>query len=144
MELLVHRLPPQPDYTLGALFVNGRMECFSLEDEPRAVKVPGETRIPAGRRRVKLYTQGTKDAKYRAKYGPVWHRGMLMVEDVPGFTGILIHIGNTDDDTEGCLLVGKMALDNGTIAQSEAAYKQLYPKVRDAILKGEEVWITYT
>lgn len=143
MELYVHRFPSQPDHTLGGLFIGNAMECFTLEDEQREVKVPGETRIPDGRYRVRLYTQGTKHAKYLAKFGAEWHRGMLMVCDVPGFVGILIHIGNTDDDTEGCLLVGNMAMANGQLAQSEMAYKQFYPKVRDELTQGRDVFITY-
>jgi hypothetical protein len=69
---------------------------------------------------------------------------MLHVMDVPGFEFILIHVGNDDDDTAGCLLVGSTAdKDKGFIGASRKAYEDLYPKVAEAILAGEEVKITY-
>ena len=69
---------------------------------------------------------------------------MLWVRDVPGFEYILIHIGNDDDDTAGCLLVGTSSdAYKGFIGGSTTAYKRMYPKVAEAILNEEEVTITY-
>ena len=66
-----------------------------------------------------------------------------MVKDVPGFEYVLIHIGNDDDDTAGCILVGmsNSADDAGFIGGSVLAYKKIYPIISDAILSGEEVYI---
>ena len=68
---------------------------------------------------------------------------MLWVRNVPGFEYILIHIGNTDEHTAGCLLVGNAADMKGTIGKSTYAYQHIYPKISNELLDGREVWITY-
>ena len=70
---------------------------------------------------------------------------MLWVKDVPNFEYILIHVGNDDGDTAGCLLTGMTnnADDKGFIGGSTDAYKKIYPAIRDAVLSGEEVFINY-
>lgn len=79
--------------------------CYTLEDEYQALKVKGETRIPAGVYEIKFRKKGGLHAKYNKKY-PDIHRGMLHITDVPNFEHILIHTGNTDEHTAGCLIVG--------------------------------------
>ena len=74
---------------------------------------------------------------------------MLWLQDVPGFTFILIHTGNTDQHTSGCYIVGETQQDldkgkDGFVGNSGVAYKKMYPKVKDAIKAGEEVTIKYT
>ena len=105
----------------------------------------GEARIPAGRYRVVLRTFGGYHWRYLRKYGADFHQGMLQIIDVPGFTDILIHKGNDDDDTAGCLLVGDSANNNqvkdGFIGSSTVAYNRIYAVVRDAILRGDDVFI---
>jgi len=151
MELEVMRWSSGSESTLGGLFVRDdarHFRCFTLEDEFHAIKVFGETRIPASRYRVVLRTEGGNHKRYLAKYGPEWHRGMLHIINVPNFKWILIHASNTDDDTAGCLLVGNTqnenVTDEGFIGGSVNAYKRIYPPIRDALLLGEDVWITYT
>ena len=72
---------------------------------------------------------------------------MLHILDVPDFEYILIHIGNTDDDTAGCLLVGDTINNNtvndGFLGSSTSAYTRLYKKVIKAFDRGEKVFITY-
>lgn len=146
MELLVKRISHDAESTVGELLVNGEKECFTCEDEPRDKKVKGETRIPAGRYRVVLRKEGGFHQRYLKKFGPQFHRGMLWLKDVPGFEWILIHIGNSEKDTDGCILVGARLVKNanggGTVQQSEIAYRALYPVVAAALEVGEEVWIT--
>jgi hypothetical protein len=142
MKLRVDRYKSTPEATLGKLYVDDVFECFTLEDEFRAVKVKAETRIPAGTYQIKLRTEGTHHQQYANKF-PDIHKGMLWLQNVPGFQFILIHIGNTEKDTEGCLLIGADRDENlMTIGRSTVAYRHLYPKVAGAIEKGE-VWITY-
>jgi len=146
MELRVIRMYSQDDFTLGALYLESKegreFLCFTLEDEHRDEKVMGETRIPAGTYRITLRTVGGHHNRYKDKF-PDMHKGMLWVRDVPNFEYILIHIGNTDEHTAGCLLVGNSADMKGFIGKSTAAYKNIYPEVAQALLDGEEVWITY-
>lgn len=69
---------------------------------------------------------------------------MLHVTNVPGFQWILIHIGNTDEDTSGCLIVG-LHVDEGKgmLYNSTAAYVRLYSRIIKAIEQEKEVWIKY-
>ena len=146
MELKVLRYSDNGESTLGLLFVDGKFECYTLEDEARTQKVWGETRIPEGRYEVKFREEGGHHAKYMRRFGD-FHKGMLHVQNVPNFEYILIHIGNDDDDTAGCLLVGNKANNNqhgvGYIESSTDAYTKLYDKVSKALVNGEEVHISY-
>jgi hypothetical protein len=146
MEIKVIRYSSSPDDTLGIVLIDGVFECYSLEDEKRAKKVFGETRIPNGSYNVGLRTEGGHHNKYLSKF-PSFHKGMLHVLNVPNFEYILIHIGNDDDDTAGCLLVGDLANNNkiqeGFISSSTQAYVRLYKKVVAAINRGDRVVITY-
>lgn len=139
----VERYKHSSDFTLSRVYLDGQFECFGLEDERRDVKVMHETRIPEGEYRVTLRTFGSHHEKYKVKF-PGFHRGMLWVRDIPGFRDILIHIGNTEKDTSGCLLVGSWPNeDAGTIVHSTSAYEKLYKKVIDAIDSKREVKIKY-
>ncbi len=146
MELTVLRYSSGEESTLGLFFIDKKFACYTLEDEYREKKVYGETRIPAGRYRVILRTAGSHHIRYKQKF-PEFHKGMLHVTQVPNFSHILIHIGNTDDDTEGCLLVGESTYSNvkqiGRINSSTIAYKRIYPVIASAIENGDEVWIRY-
>lgn len=145
------RYNSQADYTDGMFFVNGEFICYSVEDEFRTKKVYAETRIPNGTYKIGLRTAGKFHESYLKKFGADFHKGMLCVYNKPdwklenmgmSFQYILIHIGNDDDDTAGCLLPGMVAYaDRNYIEQSTVAYKKLYPIIRDALLKGEEVEI---
>lgn len=143
MKLEVIRYNSEIDYTDGLLFIDKQFECYTLEDEFRTKKVYAETRIPDGIYPITLRTVGGFHQRYSNKF-PSMHKGMLWIKDVPGFEYILIHIGNDDDDTAGCLLVGSTAdKDKGFIGASTKAYKDMYVKVLDALERGEEVTIEY-
>jgi hypothetical protein len=140
MKLVVVRYLDDSNSTLGLLYVDGKFECYTLEDEKRDKKVMAETRIPEGDYNIKLRTEGGHHDKYTKQFPE--HIGMLHVTNVPGFEWILIHIGNTEKDTAGCLLVGEDP--NGmTIASSTNAYKKLYNKVAPVLKQGEKVTIKY-
>ena len=138
MEILVDRFISDHDTTISRVSIDGKFACFGLEDEYRADKVAGETRIPAGTYRVTLRTEGGHHSKYQRRF-PDIHKGMLHLQDVPNFKWILIHCGNTDEDTAGCLLVGSHAITEPgdmSITSSGAAYKRFYPLVADAAANG--------
>jgi len=150
MKLEVLRFSSDSDSTLGALFDitdKRKFLCFTLEDEFREVKISEETRIPAGTYNITLRTEGGFNQKYNDKFGTDFNKGILWVRDVPGFEYILIHIGNTDDDTAGCLLVGDSQTQNitknGFIGSSTDAYTRIYPPIADVLADGGEVTITY-
>ena len=74
---------------------------------------------------------------------------MLELQNVPNFQYILIHTGNTDSHTAGCLLIGETQQDldkgkDGFVGGSGDAYKKFYPKVRDALIAREKVTIKYS
>jgi hypothetical protein len=135
MKISVIRDVSNDKVTLSRVLIDGKQECFGLEDEFRSVKVAGDTRIPAGTYPLRLRKEGRYHAKYVAKFS--WHLGMLHVRDVPGFEFILIHIGNNEKDTEGCLLVGKARdYKTMTISSSAVAYEAFYKKVVKEVIKG--------
>jgi hypothetical protein len=134
-SLSLTRFLGNADATLGVLRLDGRVGWFTLEDQYRAVKVAAETRIPAGSYEVGVRTDGGMVGRYRAKYN--WHRGMLWLHEVPGFEFIYLHVGNTAEDTAGCILVAHGArLDSMTLQQSVVGYKALYRKVISAAEAG--------
>ena len=144
MNIFVWRFKSDDDATLSMVHLDTVFECFGLEDEYREHKVSNETRIPAGTYSIGLRSVGGFYNRYTHKF-PSFHKGMLQILDVPGFEYILIHIGNTDEDTAGCLLVGAGCNTNGelTVTSSRVAYCSLYPKVLKALEAGHPVTITF-
>lgn len=144
MNILVNRLYDNGDATLSAIYIDGKLICWGLEDEYRDInkKVPGETRIPEGEYDVVFRREGRHHNTYSQKFGSA-HYGMLHIINVPNFEYILIHIGNTERDTDGCLLVGDSANYSGTISSSTEAYKRFYKIVASALLKNEKVKIKF-
>lgn len=145
MEILVRRVLANEDTTIGVCFIDGVEFCFMLEDEYREDKVPGETRIPQGRYEIRLRNEGGMTKRYAQKFGSK-HKGMLWLQDVPGFEWIYIHIGNTDDHSSGCLLCGFGAeikpFGKWRTTNSTDAYLMLSSLVYEAIEDGDQVWIT--
>ena len=150
MKLKVIRFSSQSDSTSGLLFDvtdGAKFLCYTLEDERREEKVMAETRIPAGVYSILLREEGGFHGRYTKKYGDM-HKGMLHVQDVPNFKWILIHTGNTDEHTAGCLILGdsqenNVLMKDGFIGKSVQAYKRVYPPIAEALENGEEVTIEY-
>lgn len=131
MKLKLTRAQFEPTCTIGRLAVDGVPECYTLEDYVRptgAPKVFGQTAIPAGTYRVIVD---------RSEH---FGRDLPHVLNVPGFEGIRIHPGNTDKDTEGCILVGMDRLAD-SIGRSRLAFDALFPKIQQALARGELVSI---
>ena len=115
--------------TIGELTVNGKFECYILEDPVRPEKIKTETAIPAGSYDVVI--------NHSEKFGVQ----MPLLEDVPNYSGIRIHPGNSPEDTWGCLLPGSdFAVD--VISGSQKAYADLFKKLEKALKKKEEISIT--
>ncbi|MDP1628872.1 MAG: DUF5675 family protein [Parvibaculum sp.] len=163
MHLRLDRTASDAQSTLGKLYLRDiegapgegetwRFLCWTCEDEHRDEKVMHETRIPVppeapphrGVYRLALKPKGSSrfDAGYTKRFGEM-HAGMIELRDVPGFTGVLIHIGNTERDTSGCILLGTQwghdERGHYKVVSSEAAYRRVYPILRDALKAGETV-----
>jgi hypothetical protein len=139
------RIASGDNSTLGILFVDDLFECFTCEDEKRDVKVSRETRIPEGTYRIAIRNAGGMIKRYQEKFGEAAHPGMIWLQGVPGFEYVYIHIGNTEKDSDGCILVGRGATKGsdggGTIQSSTDAYLSLYRKILYSLDSGDEVYI---
>src|SRR5262245_6030902 len=150
MQITLARTRQNAKSTVGSFFINGSKQCVTLEDAHHVPKIPEQTRIPAGTYSARLRTVGDHHHKYLLRFGSEFHKGMLWLQDVPEFEFVLIHLGNTIVDTKGCLLVGTSVIEPNaphesfSISGSEAAYRKIYPPIRDALLAGETVSITIT
>jgi hypothetical protein len=132
-------------WTVGVLLLNRKALCFTLEDAYRTEKLRGQTRIPAGLYELELKPVGM--SKFDTKgwnMPPLKYYGMIRVKAVPGFEEILIHPGNTAEDTEGCILVALAAnLTVGSVQASSPAYMKVYQPIADMLKKGEPVSILF-
>lgn len=140
MEIVVVRFHKKEKYTIGKMYINGTYFCDTLEDTDRGLtqemsldtierkKVYSKTAIPTGRYRVEL----TKSPKFG--------RILPLLYNVKGFEGIRIHMGNTDEDTLGCILVGQNKAV-GKVINSAITEQNLIDKLRD-IEQGERIFIT--
>jgi hypothetical protein len=139
MELQLDRKWYTNRSTIGKLFIGSDFECFILEDPVRRdpdpstpaneAKIPGKTAIPAGKYKIQI------------TYSPRFKRLLPILVDVPGYSGVRIHPGNTAEDTEGCLLPGTWYLVD-KVANSRTAFNALYLKLDDARKRGEACWLT--
>lgn len=128
MNILIKRIAKKDTYTIGRLYINGQYFCDTLEDKDRglkqsdniitikAKKIFGKTAIPMGKYNVIL------------SYSPKFKKILPLVENVKGFSGIRIHQGNTADDTEGCIIVGRNKIV-GMVTHSEETLKALLQKL---------------
>lgn len=143
MILDLHRFSHGIDSTIGVL-KTGDFTCFTCEDQFQLEKIAKETRIPSGTYTILLRNFGVMNEKYLLRYP--FHRGMLHLQDVPGFDWIYIHTGNNDKHTEGCILTGyNPELDEenggGIVKRSRPAYIDLYKRIIKAMDSGEKVCI---
>lgn len=128
--------------TIGTLTVEGEAVplAWTLEDKPQAVKVPGETRIPAGVYSLRLKPYGGLYERYLPRFP--WNApGMLELEEVPGFSDVLMHCGNTHKHTAGCPLVGDGAFidEPMMLSRSVEAYQRVYSRAVKVLLSDGSV-----
>lgn len=151
MELFLKRIFKGDEYTIGNLYINGIKFCDTLEDVDRSltqsmslediknIKKKSITAIPTGKYEVTLSVQSPKFSKY-TQYE--FCKGYLpRLIDVPGFEGVLVHIGNFPSDTDGCVLVGKNT-KKGMVTDSTNTFKTLYSKLKEVSDKNEKIYIT--
>jgi len=128
MKLKLKRDIFENEFTLGGLEIDGEHFCFTVEDKVRDHKIHGMTAIPAGVYKVIL----TMSARFK--------KVLPLLLDVPNFSGVRIHSGNTAEDTEGCIIVGMVRTANG-VDLSRDAMAELMPMLTATIEMGEEVEI---
>lgn len=145
LELKLKRVAARDDYTIGRLYVDGKYFCDTLErtdrgldqkmplDELLEIKVHGKTAIPTGTYRITMNHKSPKFSKidyYRNFCGGYMPR----LRNVPGFEGVLIHRGNSENATEGCLLVGDNT-SKGRLSNSKTEWEKL---MREHLLPAKE------
>lgn len=132
MKLRVERLWKKDTYTIGRLYVDDKYFCNTLEDTVRDLskekKIPGKTAIPYGEYKVVF------------NWSPKFGRNLPRLLNVPAFEGILIHSGNTANDSSGCILVGKNT-KVGRLTESRYTSDKLNVLIEDAQRKGESITI---
>jgi len=119
MKIDIKRLHKGANSVIGELTVDGVWECYTLEDIERDIKIKSETAIPKGTYKV-IINQSNR-----------FKRLLPLLLDVPGFEGVRIHSGNTNHDTEGCILVGRTR-SKDFIGQSRKAFDKLFEKMKKA------------
>ena len=128
MNLTLKRFEHGPNYTIGRLYNDDTYLCYVLEDKVREKddqpvtlwKVRGETAIPRGTYKVIV------------DYSNHFQKDLPHILDVPGFDGVRIHTGNSDKDTEGCLLVGTAWSGTDWVSGSKDAFDKVFPLIKEA------------
>lgn len=151
MELKLKRIFKGDKYTIGNLFINDKKFCDTLEDTDRgldasmsvskiiALKKFGITAIPKGTYEVVMNVVSAKFSKYK-QYTFCGGRVPRLL-NVPGYDGVLMHIGNKPEDTDGCILVGKNTT-KGVITSSTETFMSFYKILEDASKKNDKIRIT--
>lgn len=132
MKLLLVRRASLAGCTIGDISIDAEFECYSLEDQVREIpnvpvsawKVAGETAIPQGTYQVIV------------THSPHFGRDLPLLVNVPGFSGVRIHPGNTKADTDGCVLVGQK-IGEAEVMDSRKAFDALFEKIEAALDLGE-------
>lgn len=153
MKLLLERKWKKDTYTIGKLYIDNEFFCNTLEDKDRGlastmslaeinkIKKPGITAIPTGTYNVWMNVVSPKYSKSSWYINNCNGSRMPRLGNVVGYEGVLIHPGNTADDSEGCILVGKNDV-KGKVTKSKDYFLQLYKKMYIAYRRGEKIEIT--
>ncbi|MBX7243044.1 MAG: hypothetical protein K1X92_14975, partial [Bacteroidia bacterium] len=125
--------------TIGKMSINGMEYCYSLEEAKSKA-------IPAGKYEIMLRSAGGIHATYATRYKDM-HKGMLWLQNVPGFKYIYFQIGQDNSDTQGCIIIGNEVVNENdpgarrVVRGSKAAYLRIYTPVAEYLLRGGKVFI---
>lgn len=140
MKLTLKRIAKKDTYTVGKLYIDGVYFCDTIEDkdrglyqkqdiqELRKIKVPSKTAIPTGIYKISLNIVSPKYST-RKIYQEICKGKVPRLLNVPGYEGVLIHIGNTAEDSAGCILVGQNKVV-GKVINSTETFRKLYNKIK--------------
>lgn len=141
MKLLLKRIAKKPNYTIGKLFIDNVYFCDTIEDTDRnleqnmsissiqKIKIKNKTAIPRGTYKVALNVVSPRLSKKEFYIKNSNNGRVPRLINVPGFDGILIHVGNTAEDSSGCILVGKNK-EVGKVLDSKETFIKLYKKLQ--------------
>lgn len=130
MQIQIKRFEFGDNYTIGRLYINDIFECYTLEDKVRPsteTKVPGQTAIPEGTYKVII------------DYSNRFKRDLPHILNVANFSGVRIHSGNTDKDTEGCILLGMSWNGGNFVGNSRIAFNSFFKKLEEDLVKNAAV-----
>lgn len=139
MKILVDRKYKKDLYTISNLYIDDKYFCNTIEDTDRGLtqttslaeikknKIPSKTAIPSGIYKVTLDIVSPKYSK-NSYYQSICKSKLPRLLNVPGFDGILIHCGNTEKDSAGCLIVGENKV-KGKVINSKATFEKLYKEL---------------
>lgn len=141
MNITLKRVAKKSSYTIGKMYINGTYFCDTLEDTDRGIannmsstlikskKVYSKTAIPTGTYKIVL------------NVSPKFKRILPRLIDVPGFDGVLIHRGNTAEDTAGCILVGENKVVGKVINSTQYELK-IVKLIQQALDRHESITIS--
>lgn len=151
MELLLERKWKKPNYTIGILYIDGTRFCETIEDTDRGLnsnmteaeilrlKKPNITAIPTGIYPVDLNTISSRFGK-NSFYVSTCNGRLPRLKNVKGYSGVLIHCGNTEKDSSGCIICGENKV-RGKVINSKETFKKLYKLLKGSYNKGEKITI---
>ena len=150
MEIVIQIIAKQETYRIGKLYIDGKYFCDTLEDKDRGltqdmsleqiqkIKVYGETAIPVGKYKIDM---DTVSPRFKDKsWAKVCDGKLPRLIDVPGYSGVLIHVGNSDKDSSGCILVGQNKV-KGQVINSTVTFTELYKLMKAAHDAKEDITI---
>lgn len=150
MKLLLKRIAKKEKYTIGRLYIDGEYFCDTIEDKDRGLtdkmtveeikkkKVYAETAIPTGTYQITLNVVSPKFCKKQFYYNNANKGRVPRLLDVKGFDGVLIHTGNTEKDSLGCIIIGENKVI-GKVINSQATFIKFYKKLQTA---KDKIYIT--
>ena len=147
MEIRVRRIALKDKYTIGKMYINGEYFCDCCEDKVRDLdneaKVPNKTAIPYGTYEITLDVQSSKYSNFEKYPWAKEYNGYIpRLTNVPLFLGVLIHPGNDEQDTSGCLLVGENKVVGKVINSTKTFHRLMHEYLIPAKNRGEKINIT--
>lgn len=147
MEIRVRRIALKDTYTIGKMYIDGKYFCDCCEDKVRDLsketKVPNKTAIPYGTYEITLDVKSQKYSDFNKYPWAKEYNGYIpRLTNVPLFLGVLIHPGNTEYDTSGCLLCGENKVVGKVINSTATFHRLMHEHLLPAKKRGENITIT--
>ena len=153
MKLFLKRIAKKKEYTIGKLYIDNVYFCDTIEDtdrgldqsmteqQVRSIKIPGKTAIPTGTYKINMNIVSSKFGN-KTFYKQTCNGKLPRLMEVVGYQGVLIHSGNTQRDTDGCLLVGKNKKVGMVLESKETFAKLVKEYLIPANKRNESITIT--